>query len=82
MANRQKLPLFESQASHWEESGLFAASDWRYDALVDCLKLSPSYRLICEWARKGEKNPPQNAPKDWTKLIKTYGDFGDGGRCD
>ena len=77
MANRQKLPLFESQASHWEESGLFAASDWRYDALVDYLKLSPSYRLICEWARQGEKNPPQNAPKDWTKLIKTYGDFGD-----
>ena len=77
MANRQKLPLFELQGSSWEESGLFAASDWRYDALVDYLKLSPSYKLICEWARKGSKAIPINAPKDWKQLVKTHEDFGD-----
>uniref|UniRef100_UPI0040483357 hypothetical protein n=1 Tax=Polynucleobacter sp. TaxID=2029855 RepID=UPI0040483357 len=77
MANRQKLPLFELQGSSWEESGLFAASDWRYEALVDYLKLSPSYKLICEWARKGSKAIPINAPKDWKQLVKTHEDFGD-----
>ena len=77
MANRQKLPRFELQGSRWEESGLFATSDWRYDALVDYLKLSSSYKLVCEWARKDRKVLPTNAPKDWAKLVKTYGDFGD-----
>lgn len=77
MANRQKLPRFELQGSSWEESGLFATSDWRYEALVDYLKLSPSYKLVCEWARKGQKAIPANAPKDWKQLVKTYEDFGD-----
>ena len=77
MANRQKLPSFELQGSSWEESGLFAASDWRYEALGDYLKLSPSYKLVCEWARKGSKALPPNAPKDWKQIVKTYEDFGD-----
>jgi len=77
MAIRQKLPRFESQESRWEGTGIFAASDWRYDALVDYLKLSPSYKLVCEWAKKGTKAIPKNAPKDWHQLVKTYGDFGD-----
>jgi hypothetical protein len=77
MANQQKLPRFEIQGSNWEESGLFAASDWRYEALVDYLKLSSSYKLVCEWARKGSKAIPKNAPKDWKQLVKTYEDFGD-----
>ena len=77
MANRQKLPRFELQGSSWEESGLFAASDWRYEALVDYLKLSSSYKLVCEWARKGSKAIPKNAPKDWKQLVQTYEDFGD-----
>lgn len=58
MAIRQKLPHFELQGSSWEESGLFASSDWRYEALVDYLKLSPSYKLVCEWARKRSKSDP------------------------
>lgn len=77
MPNRQKLPRFEPQGSSWEESGLFADSDWRYEALVDYLKLSPSYKLVYEWARKGQKATPTNAPKDWKQLVKTYKDFGD-----
>ena len=77
MAIRQKLPRFEAQESRWEHSGLFAASDWRYDALVDYLKLSPSFKLVCEWARKGSNTIPKNAPKDWSQLVKTYEDFGD-----
>ena len=77
MANRQKLPRFEAQGSSWEESGLFAASDWRYEALVDYLKLSSSYKLVCEWARNGSKAIPINAPKDWKLIVKTYEDFGD-----
>lgn len=77
MANQQKLLRFEAQGSSWEASGLFAASDWRYDALVDYLKLSPSYKMVCDWSRKGRKSVPENAPKDWNKLVKTYEDFGD-----
>lgn len=77
MENRQKLPRFELQGSSWEASGFFAASDWRYEALVDYLKLSTSYKLVCEWARKGSKAIPINAPKDWKQLVKAYEDFGD-----
>jgi hypothetical protein len=77
MRNIVKNLRFIEQGSEWEASGLFAASDWRYEALVDYLKLSPSYRLVCEWARKGSKAIPINAPKDWNQLVKTYGDFGD-----
>ena len=77
MTIRQKLPRFEAQGSSWESNGLFAADDWRYDALVDYLKLSPSYKLVCDWARKGQEAVPANAPKDWNKLVNTYEDFGD-----
>jgi len=77
MRNIAKNLRFIEQGSAWEASGLFAASDWRYDALVDYLKLSPSYKLVCEWAKKGSKSIPKNAPKDWNQLVKTYGDFGD-----
>jgi hypothetical protein len=77
MKNILKNIRFEQQGSSWEASGLFATSDWRYDALVDYLKLSPSYRLVCEWARKGRKSIPANAPKDWARLVNTYDDFGD-----
>ena len=77
MAIRKKLPKFEEHGSNWESSGLYAASDWRYDALIDYLKLSPSYKLVCEWARGKQKTIPVNAPKDWHKLVKTYEDFGD-----
>jgi len=77
MKNILKNIRFEQQGSSWEASGLFATSDWRYDALVDYLKLSPSYRLVCEWARKGRKSIPANAPKDWARLVNTYDNFGD-----
>jgi len=77
MVSRQKLPRFEVQESRWEETGIFAASDWRYDALVDYLKLSPSYKLVCEWARNGRKTSPINAPKDWKQIVSTFEDFGD-----
>lgn len=78
MANQQKLPHFEEQESIWEASGIFAPKDWRYEALVDYLKLSPSYKLVCDWARNDSNVAlPLNAPKDWGKLVRTYKDFGD-----
>lgn len=77
MTTKQKLPRFEEQGSDWESNGLFAAKDWRYEALVDYLKLSPSYKLACDWAR-GQKGPaPDRAPRDWNKVLKVYDDFGD-----
>lgn len=76
MKINQKWPRFEEQGSDWEFNGLFAAKDWRYEALVDYLKLSPSYKLVCDWA-KNRKNPiPAQAPKDWKKILRTYDDFG------
>jgi hypothetical protein len=77
MRNQAKNLRFIDQGSDWETSGIFAAKDWRYEALVDYLKLSPSYKLVCEWARKGQKALPAHAPKDWKRLVKTYEDFGD-----
>ena len=77
MRNLAKNLRFIDQGSDWETSGIFAAKDWRYEALVDYLKLSPSYKIVCEWARKGQKVLPAHAPKDWKRLVKTYEDFGD-----
>jgi len=77
MTNPAKTLRFIEQGSDWESSGIFAAKSWRYEALVDYLKLSPSYKLVCEWARKGQEVSPANAPKDWKQIVRTYGDFGD-----
>ena len=76
MQNRQKLPRFEEQGSEWESTGLFADKDWRYEALVDYLKLSPSYKLACDWIKDPNKPIPAGAPSDWNKILKTYQDFG------
>ena len=77
MKNPAKNLRFIEQGSEWETSGIYAAKDWRYEALVDYLKLSPSYKLVCEWANKGRNEIPANAPKDWKQIVKTYDDFGD-----
>jgi len=77
MKNPLKTLRFIDQGSDWKSSGIYAANDWRYEALVDYLKLSPSYKLVCEWARTGQNALPQNAPKDWKQIVKTYEDFGD-----
>ena len=77
MKNPAKNLRFIEQGSEWETSGIYAAKDWRYEALVDYLKLSPSYKLVCEWAKKGRNEIPANAPKDWKQILKIYDDFGD-----
>lgn len=77
MVIKQKLPRFEEQECNWERSGLFAPKDWRYEALVDYLKLSPSYKFACDWAKNSKKTVPKGAPKDWNKVLKIYDDFGD-----
>jgi hypothetical protein len=72
--SRKSIPKFISQGSDFTESGLHAAPDWRYELLVDYLKLSPSYSLACS-----EKKPllkTSQLPKDWKKVKATYSDFG------
>jgi hypothetical protein len=72
--SRIKIPKFETQGADFESSGFYAAADWRYELLVDYLKLSPSYSLVC----RDEKTPinANERPKDWKLLMATFADFG------
>jgi hypothetical protein len=73
MENNRKLVRIEEQGARFKEHGYFAAFDWRYELLVDYLKLSPTYQAIC----KSKGKPIKDAPKDWGKVAKTYADFRD-----
>lgn len=44
---KKPMPRLEKQGSDFSQTGIHAAPDWRYELLVDYLKLSPSYRLVC-----------------------------------
>lgn len=73
MANNRKLARLEDQGARFKEHGYFVAFDWRYELLVDYLKLSPTYQAIC----KSKGKPIKDAPKDWGKVAKAYADFKD-----
>ena len=71
MATRTQLLRLEAQGANFEREGYFALPDWRYELLVDYLKVSPTYQAICKSKGKSIKDPP----KDWAKVVKTYVDF-------
>ena len=73
MANNRKLPRIEDQGASFKSDGYFAAFDWRYELLVDYLKLSPTYQAICKSKGKAIKA----VPKDCAKIVKVYSDFKD-----
>lgn len=73
MATRKQLARIEAQGANYEQEGYSAQADYRYELLVDYLKLSPTYQAIC----KSKGKPIKDAPKDWAKVTKTYADFGD-----
>lgn len=68
------IPRYEKQGSDFSRTGIHAAPDWRYELLVDYLKLSPSYRLVCRGGYAELK--PSQLPKDWKQVLATYSDFG------
>ncbi len=71
MATRTQLLRLEAQGANFEREGYSALPDWRYELLVDYLKVSPTYQAICKSNGKAIKDPP----KDWAKVVKTYADF-------
>lgn len=71
MATRTQLLRLEAQGANFEREGYFALPDWRYELLVDYLKVSPTYQAICKSKGKAIKDPP----KDWSKVVQTYDDF-------
>lgn len=71
MATRTQLLRIEAQGANFEREGYSALPDWRYELLVDYLKLSPTYQAICKSKGKAIKNPP----KDWAKVVETYANF-------
>ena len=73
MATRKQLMRIEAQGANYGREGYSAHADYRYELLVDYLKLSPTYQAIC----KSKGRPIKDAPKDWAKVTKTYADFGD-----
>lgn len=72
--SRKAIPRFISQGADFEKSGIHAAPDWRYELLVDYLKLSPSYTLACSENKSLLK--ASQLPKDWKQVMTTYSDFG------
>lgn len=73
MATRKQLMRIEAQGADFERQGYSAFTDYRYELLVDYLKLSPTYAAICKSKGKMIKDPP----KDWVQVAKTYADFKD-----
>ena len=72
--SRKSIPKFISQGADFKNSGIHAAPDWRYELLVDYLKLSPSYSLAC--SEKKSLLKASQLPKDWKLVMATYSDFG------
>lgn len=73
MATRKQLMRIEAQGADFKREGYSVLPDWRYELLVDYLKLSPSYKAVC----KSKGKLIKGAPKDWGTIVKTYGDFKD-----
>jgi hypothetical protein len=77
MANlgRRKLPRVEEQGARYEADGLFVASDWRYDLLLDYLQLSPSYQACTK--SQGNLEGGTELPIDSGLVQAVFNDFGD-----
>ena len=77
MANygRRTLPRVEEQGASFEADGVFAATDWRYELLVDYLQLSPSYQAVTEAQRRAQ--PSTELPADLDRVQAVFDDFGD-----
>lgn len=71
---KKSIPRFVIQGANFSQTGIHAAPDWRYELLVDYLKLSPSYRLACSDGFAELK--PSQLPKDWQQVLATFSDFG------
>lgn len=71
---KKSIPRFVIQGANFSQTGIHAAPDWRYELLVDYLKLSPSYRLACSGGYAELK--PSQLPKDWGQVMATFSDFG------
>jgi hypothetical protein len=63
-------PRLEIKGSDYKKTGFYAANSWKYELLVDYLKLSPSYRWACESSAEAER------PKDWRLVDSVFADFG------
>jgi hypothetical protein len=77
MANlgRRKLPRVEEQGARYEADGVFVASDWRYDLLLDYLQLSPSYQACTK--SQGNFECGTDLPLDSGLVQAVFNDFGD-----
>jgi hypothetical protein len=77
MANvgRRKLPRVEEQGARYEADGVFVASDWRYDLLLDYLQLSPSYQACTK--SQGNLKGGTDLPIDSGLVQAVFNDFGD-----
>lgn len=72
---RRKLPRVEEQGASFETDGVFAASDWRYELLLDYLLLSPSYQAVTK--NQGKTVGEINLPLDVNRVHDVFDDFGD-----
>ena len=71
---RKELPLLLELGAEFSTEGLSIRSDWRYDVVVDYLKVSPSYLAL----RRQEQNykNPWGLPSDYEEVKQVFNDFG------
>jgi hypothetical protein len=72
----RKRPIrLSTYGANWDQHGFNAPEDWRYDAYLDFLKLSPSYRMVYLYHQGRVRM--EDLPPDRDRLIQIYQDFGD-----
>lgn len=76
MANlgRRNTPRVEVLGADYDKVGIAVEADWRYELVMDFLKLSPSYRAVRNHLL-GEA--AQQLPSDFAAVKQVFKDFGD-----
>ena len=72
--SRRYTPRVEVLGAKYEQVGLAVAPDWRYELVVDYLKLSPSYQAVRNH-QMGQAQQP--LPADMALVEQVLKDFGD-----
>lgn len=71
---RRQTPRVEVLGADYDKVGVAVAPDWRYELVMDFLKLSPSYRAVRNHLL-GEA--AQQLPSDFAAVKQVFKDFGD-----
>lgn len=71
---RRQTPRVEVLGADYDKVGVAVAPDWRYELVMDFLKLSPSFRAVRNHLLGGTAH---RLPSDFAVVEQVFNDFGD-----